>query len=46
VAPDAAELLGVTYLPLGTTAHKQGRLAGENALGGDARFAGSVSARR
>jgi len=35
-------LLGVTYLPLGTTAHKQGRVAGENALGGDARFAGSV----
>ena len=27
-------LLGVTYLPLGTTAHKQGRIAGENALGG------------
>ncbi|WP_369015159.1 NAD(P)/FAD-dependent oxidoreductase, partial [Escherichia coli] len=22
-------LLGVTYLPLGTTAHKQGRIAGE-----------------
>jgi len=35
-------LLGVTYLPLGTTAHKQGRVAGENALGGDATFAGSV----
>jgi NADPH-dependent 2,4-dienoyl-CoA reductase/sulfur reductase-like enzyme len=35
-------LLGVTYLPLGTTAHKQGRVAGENALGGRARFAGSV----
>ena len=35
-------LLGVTYLPLGTTAHKQGRIAGENALGGQARFAGSV----
>ena len=35
-------LLGVTYLPLGTTAHKQGRVAGENALGGQARFAGSV----
>jgi len=35
-------LLGVTYLPLGTTAHKQGRVAGENALGGDARFAGSL----
>ena len=27
-------LLGRTYLPLGTTAHKQGRVAGENALGG------------
>ncbi|MCC2031052.1 FAD-dependent oxidoreductase [Microbacterium allomyrinae] len=35
-------LLGVTYLPLGTTAHKQGRTAGENALGASARFAGSV----
>jgi NADPH-dependent 2,4-dienoyl-CoA reductase/sulfur reductase-like enzyme len=33
-------LLGVTYLPLGTTAHKQGRVAGENAVGGTARFAG------
>jgi NADPH-dependent 2,4-dienoyl-CoA reductase/sulfur reductase-like enzyme len=31
-----------TYLPLGTTAHKQGRVAGENASGGDRRFAGSV----
>jgi len=35
-------LLGSTYLPLGTTSHKQGRVAGENAVGGDARFAGSV----
>lgn len=35
-------LLGVTYLPLGTTSHKQGRIAGENALGGSRRFAGSV----
>jgi len=35
-------LLGVTYLPLGTTAHKQGRIAGENALGGHARYAGSL----
>jgi NADPH-dependent 2,4-dienoyl-CoA reductase/sulfur reductase-like enzyme len=34
--------LGVTYLPLGTTAHKQGRVAGENAVGGTARFAGSL----
>jgi pyruvate/2-oxoglutarate dehydrogenase complex dihydrolipoamide dehydrogenase (E3) component len=29
-------------LPLGTTAHKQGRIAGENAVGGDHHFAGSV----
>jgi NADPH-dependent 2,4-dienoyl-CoA reductase/sulfur reductase-like enzyme len=29
-----------TYLPLGTTAHKQGRAAGENAAGGNAEFAG------
>lgn len=28
------------WLPLGTTAHKQGRVAGENAVGGDAEFAG------
>ncbi len=35
-------LLGTTYLPLGTTAHKQGRVAGENAVGGSARFAGSL----
>lgn len=35
-------LLGLTYLPLGTTAHKQGRIAGENAIGGDQEFAGSV----
>lgn len=35
-------LLGITWLPLGTTAHKQGRVAGENALGGNARFAGSL----
>jgi NADPH-dependent 2,4-dienoyl-CoA reductase/sulfur reductase-like enzyme len=35
-------LLGETYLPLGTTAHKQGRIAGENALGGDRQFAGSL----
>jgi NADPH-dependent 2,4-dienoyl-CoA reductase/sulfur reductase-like enzyme len=35
-------LLGETYLPLGTTAHKQGRLAGENALGGRRQFAGSL----
>jgi NADPH-dependent 2,4-dienoyl-CoA reductase/sulfur reductase-like enzyme len=30
------------YLPLGTTAHKQGRVAGENAVGGNRRFAGSL----
>jgi NADPH-dependent 2,4-dienoyl-CoA reductase/sulfur reductase-like enzyme len=30
------------YLPLGTTAHKQGRVAGETAVGGDREFAGSV----
>ncbi|HEX3493267.1 MAG TPA: FAD-dependent oxidoreductase, partial [Streptosporangiaceae bacterium] len=35
-------LLGETYLPLGTTAHKQGRVAGENALGGGREFAGSL----
>lgn len=31
-----------TYLPLGTIAHKQGRVAGENAVGGHAEFAGSL----
>jgi len=35
-------LLGATYLPLGTTAHKQGRIAGENAIGGSIEFAGSL----
>ncbi|MBX5467728.1 MAG: FAD-dependent oxidoreductase [Firmicutes bacterium] len=30
------------YLPLGTTAHKQGRVAGENAVGGSRHFAGSL----
>ncbi len=35
-------LLGETYLPLGTTAHKQGRIAAENALGGTKEFAGSL----
>src|SRR5712691_491452 len=36
-------LLGETYLPLGTTAHKQGRVAGENAVGrGQREFAGSL----
>ncbi|HLI06775.1 MAG TPA: FAD-dependent oxidoreductase [Ktedonobacteraceae bacterium] len=31
-----------TYLPLGTTAHKQGRIAGENAVGGHREFAGAL----
>lgn len=31
-----------SYLPLGTTANKQGRVAGENAAGGHARFEGVV----
>lgn len=31
-----------TYLPLGTTAHKQGRIAGENAVGGNRVYAGSL----
>lgn len=35
-------LLGTTYLPLGTTAHKQGRVPGENALGGSVKYAGSL----
>ena len=35
-------LLGETYLPLGTTAHKQGRIAGENAIGGSREFRGSL----
>ncbi|MBR9982226.1 MAG: FAD-dependent oxidoreductase [Desulfatitalea sp.] len=30
------------YMPLGTTAHKQGRVAGENMLGGQREFAGSL----
>ena len=30
------------YLPLGTTAHKQGRVAGENMLGGRREFQGSL----
>jgi NADPH-dependent 2,4-dienoyl-CoA reductase/sulfur reductase-like enzyme len=46
-AGDCAEtwhalLLRPVYLPLGTTAHKQGRVAGENAAGGAAEFAGSL----
>jgi NADPH-dependent 2,4-dienoyl-CoA reductase/sulfur reductase-like enzyme len=35
-------LLGITYIPLGTTAHKQGRVAGENAIGGRREYAGSL----
>jgi NADPH-dependent 2,4-dienoyl-CoA reductase/sulfur reductase-like enzyme len=31
-----------TYLPLGSTAHKQGRTAGENAVGGGREFAGTL----
>jgi NADPH-dependent 2,4-dienoyl-CoA reductase/sulfur reductase-like enzyme len=31
-----------TYLPLGTTAHKQGRVAGANAVGFSAEFEGSL----
>lgn len=31
-----------TYIPLGTIAHKQGRIAGENAVGGDREFGGSL----
>jgi NADPH-dependent 2,4-dienoyl-CoA reductase/sulfur reductase-like enzyme len=34
-----------TYLPLGTTAHKQGRIAGETAVGGDRTFAGLLGPR-
>jgi NADPH-dependent 2,4-dienoyl-CoA reductase/sulfur reductase-like enzyme len=30
------------YMPLGSTSHKQGRVAGENALGGSRLFAGSL----
>lgn len=30
------------WLPLGATAHKQGRVAGENAVGGDVEFAGAL----
>ncbi len=46
-AGDCAEtyhrLLGEnTYLPLGTTAHKQGRIAGENAIGGNREYPGTL----
>ena len=30
------------YMPLGTVAHKQGRVVGENAVGGTAEFAGTL----
>jgi len=33
---------GTAYVPLGTTANKQGRVAGENAAGGNATFPGIV----
>jgi NADPH-dependent 2,4-dienoyl-CoA reductase/sulfur reductase-like enzyme len=44
-AGDCSEALHVVtgkpaWIPLGTTANKQGRIAGENAVGGSARFAG------
>lgn len=35
-------LLGETYLPLGTTAHKQGRIAGANIVGRESHFAGII----
>jgi NADPH-dependent 2,4-dienoyl-CoA reductase/sulfur reductase-like enzyme len=35
-------LQNYTYLPLGTTAHKQGRVAGENSVGGNREFTGSL----
>ncbi len=46
-AGDCAETVNLvsgrpTYVPLGTTANKQGRVAGENAAGGRARFPGIV----
>lgn len=31
-----------TYLPLGSTSHKQGRVAGENAAGGNSEFLGTL----
>jgi NADPH-dependent 2,4-dienoyl-CoA reductase/sulfur reductase-like enzyme len=31
-----------TYMPLGSTAHKQGRVAGENMAGGDGEFQGTL----
>lgn len=42
VATTRHRLIGTTWLPLGTTAHKQGRVAGENAVGGDDVYAGTL----
>ena len=36
------QMLGQAYLPLGTTAHKQGRTAGQNAVGGHRAYPGSL----
>jgi len=46
-AGDCAEtwhyiLKSKVYMPLGTTAHKQGRVAGENMIGGNREFQGSL----
>ena len=46
-AGDCAEtwhhiLKSKVYMPLGTTAHKQGRVAGENMVGGNGEFQGSL----
>lgn len=46
-AGDCAEtwhhiLKSKVYMPLGTTAHKQGRVAGENMVGGNSEFQGSL----
>jgi NADPH-dependent 2,4-dienoyl-CoA reductase/sulfur reductase-like enzyme len=46
-AGDCAEtyhrlLMKNVYLPLGTTAHKQGRIAGENAIGENREYAGTL----
>jgi NADPH-dependent 2,4-dienoyl-CoA reductase/sulfur reductase-like enzyme len=46
-AGDCAEtwhhiLKSSVYMPLGTTAHKQGRVAGENMVGGNVEFKGSL----
>ena len=35
-------LAGPTYISLGTVAHKQGRVAGENAIGGNRIYAGAL----